>query len=54
MGMFFQDPREPLQLFTKLEQENLFLIQNAQTNAAVCSFRWLFGGQSDVTLNPIA
>lgn len=36
VDLYFQDPHEPLRLFRELEEENLFLIQNAHENATVC------------------
>lgn len=35
MEIYFQDPHEPLRLFKELEEENLFLIQNAHENVLV-------------------
>lgn len=35
MELYFQDPQEPLRLFKELEEENLFLIQNAHENTIV-------------------
>ena len=35
IDLYFQDPHEPLRLFKELEEENLFLIQNAHENVIV-------------------
>ncbi|CDI75417.1 hypothetical protein, conserved [Eimeria praecox] len=35
IDLYFKDPQEPLRLFKELEEENLFLIQNAQETVIV-------------------
>lgn len=35
LDLYFKDPQEPLRLFKELEEENLFLIQNAHETVTV-------------------
>lgn len=40
IDLYFKDPQEPLRLFKELEEENLFLIQNAHETVIVRLRPW--------------